>query len=158
DGENTVTCSPGANGRLGPDRLAALPTLLEMAGALLLQLEIPVATSMAAAQLARAAGLPVILNAAPLPTTVDEQLERLIGLADVLVVNETEAAGLAGAASAVAVAADPYPYAAALRRLGPPEVVVTLGAQGAVLAGHDGRLTHIPAVTVHTVDAVGAGD
>ncbi|MCW2875947.1 MAG: hypothetical protein JWQ95_47 [Sphaerisporangium sp.] len=157
-GENVITISPGANGRLRPDGLGGLTGQLGTAGALLLQLEVPVQTSTAAARLARDAGVPIVLNAAPLPTTVDEPLRRLIGLADLLVVNETEAAGLIGDAATGPVEADPHAYALAMRRLGPAEVVVTLGAKGAVLVGLDGRSRHVPAFHIEVVDAVGAGD
>lgn len=157
-GENIITSSPGANARLRPDGLAALAGQLDTAGVLLLQLEVPIETSTAAARLARAAGVPVVLNAAPLPTTVDERLRGLIGLADLLVVNETEAAGLVGAATTEPVEADPHAYVLALRRLGPTEVVVTLGAEGAVLAGVGGGTRHVPAFRIEVADAVGAGD
>ncbi|MEV6925682.1 ribokinase [Dactylosporangium sp. NPDC051485] len=157
-GENMITISPGANGRLRPDGLGALNQQLRTAGVLLLQLEIPIETCLAAARLARAAGVPVVLNAAPLPPTVDGALLELIVLADLLVVNETEAAGLISDATSSAAGADPHAYALALRRLGPPEVVVTLGADGAVLAGLDGHSQHVPAFPIEVLDAVGAGD
>ena len=145
DGENMITLSPGANARVAPSDLRAP---LTGADALLLQLEVPVEASCAAADAARAAGVPVVLNAAPLPQHPDGHLADLLRRVDVLIVNETEAAGLApGAASP----------ASALLRLGAAEVVVTLGARGAVAAGPHG-VTHVPAFAVDAVDTVGAGD
>ncbi|GAA3716409.1 ribokinase [Nonomuraea antimicrobica] len=157
-GENMIITSPGANGLLRPEDLGALSGRLDSAGVLLLQLEVPIETSTAAARLARAAGVSVVLNAAPLPTTVDDSLRELIGLADLLVVNETEAAGLIGDVAERLEGSDPLEYASALRHLGPAEVVVTLGARGAVLAGSDGRSRHLPTFPIEVVDAVGAGD
>ncbi|MEH0986052.1 ribokinase [Micromonospora sp. CPCC 205556] len=150
-GENMITLAPGANGELRPADLAGLGPMLADADALLLQLEIPLATVRAAARTARDHGVPVILNAAPLPL-VDAELLDLLHLTDLLVVNETEAAGLTGLDRA-----DPAATAVALRRLGPPEVVLTLGAQGAVAADAAG-VHQVPPFAVDAVDAVGAGD
>jgi ribokinase len=150
-GENMITLAPGANGELRPADLAGLGPMLADADALLLQLEIPLVTVRAAARTARHHGVPVILNAAPLPL-VDAELLDLLRLTDLLVVNETEGAGLTGLDRA-----DPEATAAALRRLGPPEVVLTLGAHGAVAADATG-VHRVPPFAVDAVDAVGAGD
>jgi ribokinase len=148
-GENTIVVAPGANGAMTPEVLGGdegLRSLLDGSGALLLQLEIPVATCVGAAEVARALGVPVVLNAAPCPPERPGDLARLLQLLDVLIVNETEAVALAGSA-------DP----AALRALGPSVAVVTLGSRGAT--AHDGvRQIDIPGFTVESVDAVGAGD
>ena len=98
DGDNMITISPGANAKLtAPDLRAPL----DGAHALLLQLEIPIDACRAAADAARSGGVPVVLNAAPLPDHPGADLAELIRRSDVLVVNETEAAGLApGATSA----------------------------------------------------------
>ncbi|MFD9397146.1 ribokinase [Streptomyces sp. NPDC060000] len=158
DGDNIITVSPGANGQLGPDCLDGLAERLARADALLLQLEVPVATCTAAARLARAAGVQVVLNAAPLPHVIGDDLRGLIAEADVLIVNEVEAAGLLDAAPSGPAGPDPHAYPAALRSLGPSDVVVTLGARGAVYAGSDGHSEHVPAFPVDAIDAVGAGD
>lgn len=148
EGENMITISPGANATLtAPD----LRAQLDGAHALLLQLEVPVDACRAAADAARAAGVPVVLNAAPLPDHPGDDLAELIRGSDVLVVNETEAAGLAPGAASTNDAAR------ILRDLGIPEVVVTLGEHGAIAADRAG-LTHVPAFPVDAVDAVGAGD
>ncbi|AUG75062.1 ribokinase [Kitasatospora sp. MMS16-BH015] len=159
DGENTITLSPGANGRLDP---ATLAPLLDLAltpppGAVLLQLEVPLSTVHAATRRSRAAGVRTVLNAAPLPED-PRALAELLGEIDVLVVNETEAAGLLDASpSPDTRPAEWAERADRLRSLGPDTVVVTLGAAGAVAAGPDGLLTE-PGFTVRAVDTVGAGD
>jgi ribokinase len=152
DGENMITLAPGANDRLGPQELAALPGLLEDADALLLQLEVPVPAALAAARMASAADVAVVVNAAPLPP-VSQDLLDLIGLADVLVVNETEAAGLTG----IDAVSDSEAAARALLALGPGAAVITLGRRGAVAADGTG-VNEVPAFAVEAVDAVGAGD
>ncbi|MFJ8039568.1 ribokinase [Kitasatospora sp. NPDC096147] len=155
DGDNTITVSPGANAALDPAVLDDHSGRLVTADALLLQLEVPVATCLAAARLARAAGVLVVLNAAPLPATIGAELRELIAAADVLVVNEVEAAGLIGPPGDLPVLELP----SALGRFGPSEVVVTLGSRGAVHTGPDGSGdVHVPAFAVAAVDAVGAGD
>lgn len=138
-GENTITVAPGANGDLGPSDADAVAAALEHADALLLQLETPVAASLAAARAARAAGRLVVLNTAPLAAPVPDDVRALVAAADVVVANEEEAT--------------------ALREVGAPprRLVVTLGAQGARWSD-DGASGHEAAFRVDSVDAVGAGD
>ncbi len=53
--------------------------------------------------------------------------------------------------------ADAAVYAARWHELGPPVVVLTMGAEG-VLLSHEGRTTHVPATRVEGGDATAAGD
>ncbi|MFC4046969.1 ribokinase [Dactylosporangium siamense] len=151
EGENTIVVAPGANARLADGALAGLPAALDQGTVLVLQLEIPPATCLAAARHGRAAGARVLLNAAPLPDPVPADMTVLLREVDVLVVNEGEALRLSGST------ADWPTLAAALRGLGPDAVVITLGAQGAVHADATGTATH-PAYPVDAVDTTGAGD
>jgi len=152
DGENMITVSRGANATLDAPAVAPMAALLPGAAALLLQLEVPVATALAAAQAAREAGVPVVLNAAPLPAAADADLDALLSLVDVLVVNETEAAGLTGL-----VGVEHSKVAASLRTRVPGDVVITLGEHGAFVATPE-MLGIVPPFPVDAVDAVGAGD
>ncbi|MFI0480081.1 ribokinase [Actinomadura sp. 9N215] len=162
DGENAIAVAPGANATLGPDDAAAAAGGGEES-ALLLQLEIPVAACAAAAAEARRHAMPVVLNAAPAPRVVDTATARLLRLVDVLVVNEIEAAALQPAPDGSNGSRerdrerDWTSVAAALRRLGPRQVVVTLGADGAAGADDHGTFRVAP-FRVAAVDAVGAGD
>ncbi len=91
-GENLILVDPGANGALVPGDID--PDALEGAGAVLLQLEIPLATVAAAASKASA---PVVLNPAPaVPLGPD-----LLADVDVQVPNRTELALLAGGGTTV---------------------------------------------------------
>jgi ribokinase len=153
-GENSITVAPGANGDLSPAALVDLADRAPAADVLLLQLEVPLSTCVAAARAAAATSVRVVLNAAPLPGD-PATLGELLRLVDVLVVNETEAAGLAGAESVDGEGL--LPVARALRRTGPSLVVVTLGAAGALVAG-ESLEGHVPGVAVDAVDSVGAGD
>lgn len=155
-GENTIVVASGANGRVGRADVLAAEGTLAACGVVLAQLEVPMEAVEAAAELASARGATFVLNAAPgaaLP-------EALLARVGVLVVNRGEAALIAGG--------DAEPEALARRLLamgaaggaGAEEraVVVTLGAEGALLAVLDGGVARVPAVRVRPVDTVGAGD
>lgn len=117
---------------------------------LLLQSEIGEAANLALATHARAAGLRVVLNAAPARKVAPE----LLALTDLLVVNRGEAADLLGRPEAGIDAARAVED---LAGLGPAAVIVTLGSDGLVI-GHQGRLTLQPARPVDVVSTHGAGD
>ena len=144
EGANTVTVAPGANRHL------PAPETLPAAHVLLLQLETPITTSVAAGHAARRSGTLVLLNAAPAPRP--EEVVELLTVVDVLVVNETEARALAGGTPDDCAA-----LAHALTGLGPSAVVVTAGARGAALAT-GGTSVWQPAFAVPAVDPTGAGD
>jgi len=148
DGENTVVVAPGANASLA----APHDLTLGRDDVLLLQLEIPLDTCRAAADVATAAGARVVLNAAPLAApgpAFAELLERV----DVLILNESEATDLAKAGPPP----DVDGWRALAARLNARACVVTLGGLGAV--GSDGTDTWWqPAFTASIVDTTGAGD
>jgi ribokinase len=146
-GENTIIVSPGANGRIGPDDVEAAGALLADATVTLLQLEIPEAAIAAAVG---AAGGTVVLNPAP-ARAVDP---AVLGRVDVLVPNRSELGLLAGVA-AVPDAGQAVALARTLR--GPTSVVVTLGAEGAVVVEGE-RVERVPAPAVEAIDTTGAGD
>ena len=144
--ENAITVAPGANATLRPQHL---PPLADVSH-LLLQLETPIKTVTAYAVAARAAGVTVVLNAAPaqaLPSA-------LLAAVDVLVVNEGELAALAGLAGPTGQDADIKTSAA---RLKVPCVIVTLGARGCVARTAQGWLTQ-GAYPVQPLDTTAAGD
>ena len=146
-GQNAIAVSPGANARLTPGDLDQAAGLLEVARVVLLQLEIP-ATSVTAAAL-RSRGT-VVLNPAPARPLPSE----LIRAVDVLVPNAGELLSLTGASGAPS----PDRCAALARELqGPGAVVVTLGADGALLVSGAQQVT-VPAPRVEAVDTTGAGD
>ncbi|MEU8823222.1 ribokinase [Streptomyces sp. NPDC048636] len=155
-GDNSIVVSPGANARLTPEDVRAAAPLLASARVVSLQLEIPLET---VAEVVRAAagadgrpGPRVVLNpspAAPLPGEV-------LAVCDPLVVNEHEARFLLGDDPAGG-SAEPEEWAAALLARGPRSVVVTLGAQGALVAD-GGPAVRVPSLPVEAVDTTGAGD
>ncbi|MDQ4078046.1 MAG: ribokinase [Chloroflexota bacterium] len=147
-GENFIIITAGANGTLTSGDLDEVAPLLQDAEALLLQLEIPLPVVERAAQLAAEGGTGVILNPAPAP---DGPLPpSLLRHVSILIVNETEAAALAGEQ-------DPGVAAKALRTLGIPVVILTLGAEGAIVL-HEGESKQVPAFAITPVDTTAAGD
>src|SRR5690349_20033664 len=75
-GQNSIVLSPGANGKVSPEDVDAIA--FSDYKLLLLQLEIPINTVLAAAQRAKESGLRVLLNPAPALPLPDE----LISLSD----------------------------------------------------------------------------
>ncbi|MET7637779.1 ribokinase [Streptomyces sp. NPDC005438] len=149
-GDNSIVVSPGANGRLTEEDVAAREGLFAGVGVVCLQLEVPGATVVAAARTARAHGARVVLN----PSPVEQLPPDLLELCDVLVLNEHEASVLLDADGD----RSPAEQAAALRELGPREVVITLGAEGAWVSPADREGRKVPGVAVRPVDTTGAGD
>jgi ribokinase len=149
--ENCIAVAPGANYRLLPEHIEARRELIARSSMLVLQMEIPLATTRRIIEIAGECGTPVLLNYAPM---VSRELE-LDARVHYLVVNETEAQQLSGwAAGTVAEAAG---AAKQLRLRGHRAVIVTLGAQGAVVADEGGE-RHIPALPAVPVDTTAAGD
>jgi ribokinase len=132
--ENTIVVAPGANGHLSVAS-ADVRAVIADSDVVLLQLEIPIATAVAAAGVAQAAGAVVIVNASPAGAKPHDLL-ALSQLADVIVVNEPEAREWH------------WPV---------PHLVITRGARGASYLGQDERFD-VPAPPVEAVDTTGAGD
>jgi ribokinase len=141
DAENAITVAPGANLALAGADLPPLAGFTQ----LLLQLEIPLESVTAYAQAAQAQGVKVVLNAAPAQRLPAE----LLGLIDVLVVNEGELAVVADLSGSS--------VAQCLARIEVPCVVVTLGHRGCC-ARLDGEFSFQSAFDITPIDTTGAGD
>ncbi|MDI3313985.1 MAG: ribokinase [Mycobacterium sp.] len=133
-GENAIVVAPGANAHLALDS-GHWRAVLADCDVLLLQLEIPITSAIAAAHSGRSAGATVIVNASPAGGDPD-RLAELARLADVVVVNEAEAGHWA------------WPV---------KHLVITRGAAGATYRS-DGEDLAVPAPRVPVVDTSGAGD
>ena len=148
-GQNVISVALGANGTLSPSDIAPFKREIESAAALLLQLETPLDTVECAANAARAAGVPVVLNPAP----ARKLPKSLYPLVDWITPNETEAEILTGVK--VVDAASAAKAAGVLKKRGVGHVVVTMGSKG-VYCGDCGRL--YACRKVKAVDCVAAGD
>ncbi len=153
-GQNQIVIVPGANGTFTAERLEASAAGLESAAFVLLQLEIPLPTVTAAARRAREAGAIVILDPAP----AQELPGELLRWVDYLTPNETELTALTrGQPAAVLDRAEAAQRARQLRDLGARNVIVKMGAKGALLLSEAGA--HFwPAIPVQAVDTTAAGD
>ncbi|MES2941640.1 MAG: ribokinase [Pseudomonadota bacterium] len=149
EGDNAITVAPGAN-LLADARW--IPAAASQQGWLLLQLEVPVAASMAAARLARAQGRQVMLNAAP---AVGLELIDWASI-DWLIVNRIELNQLC-AQRGISLGA-PLELARLLARDRDVDVAVTLGDAGALVAMRDGKIFACPALRGDVLDSTGAGD
>ncbi|MFF9806097.1 ribokinase [Streptomyces coeruleorubidus] len=148
-GDNSIVVSPGANGRLAPEDVSAAGCLFQSSRVVSAQLEIPLETV-----------VEVVRNLAPesrfvLNPSPPRRLPReVLAACDPLIVNEHEAKVILGSA---AVGDSPGDWARILLAKGPRSVVVTLGAEGALVASAEG-VSRVPSVKVSAVDTTGAGD
>lgn len=151
NGENSIAVASGANDKLSPAQVRKAKSAFRRARVVLLQLETPLPTVAAAIELAAAHGVRVVLNPAP-ARPLPDQLLKLVYL---LTPNETEAELLTG----VAVSNEATAARAANKLLarGVQNVIITLGARGAFVAGKSLRRL-LPGFKVKAVDATGAGD
>jgi len=149
--ENTIIVVAGANGTVGADDLALLEAALAGATVLLLQLEVPIAVVIAAAQAARRRGVTVLLDPAP----ARELPAELYAATRIITPNESEAAALVG--FAVKDRQDAERAGQVLLDRGVRAAVIKMGSQGAYWT--DGaRSGFAPALRVEPVDTVAAGD
>ncbi len=150
-GENNIIIIAGANGRLNETDVERLSSRLPGAAALLMQFEIPMPVVQQAAQAAHSAGVPVILDPAPVRDVPTE----LYPLVDIITPNQLEASGLVGfPVDGQETAAK---ASAELRQRGVGTVIVKLGAQGVFCATAE-ETFFVPAFSVQAVDTVAAGD
>lgn len=139
-GENAIVLCPGANRALAPALPRTWTYLLSPGDTVMLQNETDLDAGVAAQ--ARAAGARVVYSAAPFDA---EATRAMLPQTDLLILNAVEAAQLA---EALGTPADALPV---------PELLVTLGAQGARFRDIDGVI-EVPAPRVTPVDTTGAGD
>jgi len=141
----------GANDKLDPADVEAARDALQHVDCIVLQFEIPLKTVYYTIQFARRHGIRCILNPAP-GQAID--FEALTGL-DYLVPNESEAETITG--MTLHDLPDAEKCAQKLLSSGIRRVIITLGANGSLLAGAEG-MEHVAAFPVTTVDTTGAGD
>ena len=151
-GENRIVIATGALDHLSADHVTSFRGRLADADIAVVSLEIPLETAVAALRSAREAGTTTLLNPAPAQRLPDSAWDHI----DVLTPNRSEAAILLGHdPDAQESAAD---LGEQLRAKGVGTVVITLGADGALIHDAAGRRT-VPAVAPRAVvDTTGAGD
>jgi ribokinase len=157
-GQQIVMTWPGAANLLPPSRAAATASGLPSTSVLVLQGEIPVATSSAAAA-AASPDVRVLLNPSPAGPFLSETGEDLLSRADVLVLNESELSALALSGLALSAPAESGDDAVEClrRRTRGRTVIVTRGEHGAEITDDHGTML-IDVPSVNAVDTTGAGD
>jgi ribokinase len=144
-GDNHILVVPAANARVTPEQVERAKELIERADAVLVQMEIPLATVEATVRLAHKLGVPVILNPAPAQPLPTDWLK----LVRYVTPNQHELA--------ILLDADVDEDFHALMQRAPCPVVLTRGAEGAWYRD-DGALLHQSGFHVDVVDTTGAGD
>ncbi|WP_241569576.1 ribokinase [Rosenbergiella collisarenosi] len=150
-GENTIGIYPGANALLTEEYVQKHQQVIIDSDALLLQLEVPLPSVLAAAQLAKQHDVLTVLNPAPAQPLSNE----LLALIDIITPNETEAESLTGVA--VNTDDDAYRAACVLHSKGIHTVVITLGSRGVWLS-IEGQGQRLPGYDVTVKDTIAAGD
>jgi len=150
-GQNRILVVKGANDEIKPADVDAAGDMLKSVDCIVLQFEIPVETVYYTIAFARRHGIRCILNPAPAQAVDMAALKEL----DYFVPNEHEAETITGAP--VKTVDDAKNCAEKLLAGGIRRAIITLGANGALLAGSEGS-EHVAAFPVNCIDSTGAGD
>ena len=153
DGENIISIVAGSNFAIDASDVHRGRAALESAKVLLLQLEVPLAASLKAAEIVRQHGGIVILDPAPAPK--DGLTPEILKAVDIITPNETEAGLILGWQPKSLE--DGLKAARELRARGVATAVVKLGSRGLAVASAAAE-TILPAFKVHAIDTVAAGD
>ena len=166
-GENQIAVGAGANSAVTAQQVSqALSEVLARTGCVLVSTEIPEESIVAAVEAATSAGVPCILNPAPVVPAV----LRLLRKGPLLTPNATELIALVAAldetnpdghASRNNLSDDTQAVTERARKLATlsrAPVVVTMGGRGALIVSPDGHAEHLPAPPAAVRDTTGAGD
>lgn len=151
NGQNRILVVKGANDAIKPSDVDDAADLLRSVDCIVLQFEIPVETVYYTIRFARKHGIRCILNPAPAQAIDMKALEGL----DYFVPNESEAEAITG--MSVKTTQDANACAQKLVDNGIRRVIITLGANGSLLASREGT-EYIAPFAIQSVDSTGAGD
>ncbi|WP_319531327.1 ribokinase [uncultured Cohaesibacter sp.] len=153
ESDNIIRIAAGANGALDPRDIASRSDPIQQAGLLLLQNEVPIEASVAAAKVANAAGTISIMDPAPAPSPAWGR--EVLAAFDILTPNGGEAGAILNSpVRTLEEAATAARDLAQLCRIG---AIVTMGNLG--VAWHlEGRAGQMACPKVDAIDTVGAGD
>ena len=151
-GQNSILVVPGSNARVVQEDVTSAQAMIESSDVLLVQLEVPLETVVAAVDVARHAGVRVILDPAPAVASFPDRLFDV----DLICPNETETEALIG--TPVATVEDAEAAARQLADRGCRQVAITLGDRGTMLLDQTGKTDHVAAIPVEAIDTTAAGD
>jgi len=153
EGENSISIVGGANACVGPDDVSRWARFITESDLILMQLEIPIETVLTVSRLARQHRIPIILDPAPPPS--GGLPPELYGV-EFLTPNQTEAELLTGRPATSPSQAEEA--GRALLERGVNNVIIKLGAQGALLLSREERCVHVPSFPLKAIDSTAAGD
>lgn len=151
-GDNSIVVIPGANSSCDVDFLREMDEAFQESTYVLLQMEIPTEAVYYAVRRARELGKTVILNPAPAPDSIPDEI---LSMVDYLTPNETELLKLSGQTGDDIQAIENG--AREMVRRGVKNVIVTLGRRGCMLLSGEMK-EYFPARNVESVDTTAAGD
>lgn len=150
-GQNQILVVPGACTNFTDEDIEKVRPVIEQSDILLLQFEVNMDALEKVIDMAKAKGVKIVLNTAPIRNVSPELLKKV----DIITPNEVEAAGLTGIA--VNNEDDAKKASAIFHEYGIECVIITMGVLG-VFVSYKGTQKMIPAFKVHAVDTTGAGD
>jgi ribokinase len=148
NGENSIVVVPGANAKIDTACIDHSATIIQSAGMVLCQLELPIETTLHVLDVCAEARVPVMLDPAPAAPFPDAAWSNITWCTP----NESEAAFYVGAGLAAEESARK------LLALGLQGVVLKRGSEGAYIATASGGAAWIRPFPVHAIDTVAAGD
>lgn len=150
-GENAIMLVAGANGLVSPDDVNRDAKTVEAAEVLLLQLEVPTASVIAAIAIAKRANVRCVVDPAPVASDWTDELLDV----DLVCPNEIEAEAITG--TKIKSVSDAQDAAKQLHRRGAKSVAITLGEKGTLLL-HENTFHHLEATSITPADTTAAGD
>jgi ribokinase len=147
EAENAIVTTNECAGALTPEMIRGALAEAAPGDALLVQGNLTGAATRAALAAGRARGLWTVMN----PSPIRPWQRDLLALCDCVVVNTVEARTLAGGATGAGAAR-------LFHALGVAEVILTRGADGALLSGPNGIAEAPAAAAARIADTTGAGD
>ncbi|WP_163527115.1 ribokinase [Halobacillus ihumii] len=151
EGDNRIVVVPGANDACLAEDLYNYEAIIKEADVVLLQLEIPISTVTAAAQLAKQHEKTVVLNPAPAQRLPESLLQKV----DYITPNHSEL-GILSDKDLESFTLEQSMKA--MQDLGVKNVITTLGEKGSAYMDHSSSIHTIAGYKVPVVDTTGAGD
>ncbi len=150
-GDNFIIVDSAANSFLDKAAIENCKSAIENCDIVMLQLEIPLETVEYTVEIAKRAGVMVLVDPAPVAALDDALLSKI----DILTPNETEGAIIAG--FKIKTLKDAKRAVAMILKKGVAQVALTLGEKGVVYNRKD-MIVHMPAEIVNAIDTTAAGD
>lgn len=151
-GHNAIIVAAGANDLLSPQDIVNARDAIAAAQILICQWEVPLETTIAALEIARASGVTTIFNPAPARGVLPQEA---YALSDIFSPNESETETLTGLSVQSLDEAEIAGKKLLARGVG--QVILTLGERGSMLVEPSGA-THVPTTAIKAIDTTGAGD